>query len=254
MIDLTASCVFCGSTTDLNTVMTVKIDNDSYKVSICDDDEDQATPKAVKECVSKKAAEIEHLKQMAEKYGFVLAEKDLIAPRESEPAATAPARKPAPACTKKASAPILRRQHIEGKEDRTPKAPPPQPKSVDGQMVEGHSSYAVDSKDDTQKQLKVVSHKAQTVETHSRGPITIPTDMRDSEGGHTSIRIVNSGGDRALQDRFRGMAESSKSDSGPDFRHSYGVSDCMACGGTGLSRIDNSKPCPKCKGDGIIKR
>ena len=78
-MDLTDHCIFCGSTDNLNTSLTVKIDNQRHAVSVCDNCEDQAAPKAVKKLVEKHLAEmnkeqeeIEKLKELASKHGLIL--------------------------------------------------------------------------------------------------------------------------------------------------------------------------------------
>ena len=69
-------------------------------------------------------------------------------------------------------------------------------------------------------------------------------------------RIIRNNIDGGLQDRFKKMANSTPSDSGPDFAKSgYNNTQrqCPICHGSGfIKQNKNSTQCPKCKGAGLI--
>jgi hypothetical protein len=89
----------------------------------------------------------------------------------------------------------------------------------------------------------------QKLTTPSRGSIILPKKIIDNEGGQTDIKIVNSGGDLALQTRFKQLAETSKSKPPDLIRGGYLVHNCNSCGGTGKLK---GSACIACGGEGIV--
>ena len=53
MKNLSLSCIFDDSTDNLNTTMEVVLDDERYKVSVCDRCEDDASPGAIKKLIPK---------------------------------------------------------------------------------------------------------------------------------------------------------------------------------------------------------
>jgi hypothetical protein len=78
------------------------------------------------------------------------------------------------------------------------------------------------------------------------GKVDIPKHT-EGDAGSTEIRIVESKDD-AIQQRFKNLKEIG--DSGAQVPTGY-ISDCRACGGTGVHPI-LKKDCPKCNGKGMI--
>jgi len=267
MIDISNLCVFCDSEHNLNTTMIVKVDNSEYKVAICEEHEDGASPRAVKTMVVDKAKEIERIKQMAAKYGLKVQPEE-VPPTAAEVPPTAAETQPQPQPAVSSAPPGNQRNFAPGLKPQTIKKPEPiveseiespadvselpageapaAPTPVSG--VENHNSYDTEG-----EQLKVTAKQDQIIQTSDGRPITVPRTVFDNEGGRTEIRISKGGGDAALQQRFKNMAEGSKGGAGPDFRNHYSVRDCTSCGGSGTSRVDKNKACPKCKGDGFFK-
>ena len=240
--------------------MNVKVGETEFKVSICEDHEDDASPKKVKEMVQQKADEIEKIKEMAAKYGLSVG--DQLAPKNNSPK---PQKTTAQPSGHKNLHPGLRPQKIAKSEEtltppeeiiETPSdiiQEPQHPAQVAGApdvRLEQHNSYKTPS---SEKTPTITARKNQKYITESGREVLVPQVLYDDEGGKTDIRIVNTGGDRALQNRFKGMAEGSKGGAGPDFRNQYAVRDCTSCGGTGVSRVNRTKACPKCGGDGFFK-
>jgi len=228
--------------------MNIKIADIEYKIAICAEHEDDASPKTVKEIVQQKAEEIERIKEMAAKYGMTLSGKEESSPQPQKTAAQ-------PSGHKNIH-PGLKRQPIARQEAPELSEPPAeqfeQPLQEDAgetANVERYNEY------ETRKDgvPRITAQKSQVVKTESGREVVVPSILYDDVGTKTSIRIVNTGGDRALQSRFKEMADASKGNRGPDFRNQYGIRDCVACNGTGRSRINKNNPCPKCGGDGFFK-
>jgi hypothetical protein len=78
--------------------------------------------------------------------------------------------------------------------------------------------------------------------------IAIPT-KRVGKMGTTTVRVVDNGGDRNLQDRFKSMAHASMGGQAPDFRNGYDARfvQCGMCHGKGITM---GQTCPKCGGAG----
>ena len=229
--------------------MNVKIDSAEYKVSICKEHEDDALPKKVRELVQGKATEIEKIKEMAAKYGLTVGEQK-----------AGPQKTTAQPSGHSALHQNLKPQRLpSGQPSEMEEAPLEEPIEMPpSNVVEGASDVRLEKHDSYgsaqgNKTPTVTARQSKTYKTESGREINVPSVIYDDEGGKTDIKIVNTGGDRALQNRFKGMAEGSKGGGGPDFRNQYSVRDCTACGGSGGSRVSKSKPCPKCGGDGIFK-
>jgi hypothetical protein len=263
MIDLSRSCLFCGSDKGLNTTMTVKVGDTDYTVAVCEEHEDMAAPKAVRGKAEEKAKEIQELKEKAAQYGLQIGE-------EAPKAPLAPVAPRAPAPAPRADD---RRQFHTGMKSQTPEVPSEAPADPEGPPTERiaedattpdlpvdpgiginkHDSY--DPKMIGDGRIETIQKTKQVVQASDGRPIHLPKTMHDSAGGKTDIRVVNTGGDAALQRRFKSLGQVSKTEAAPspDFRHGYTVRDCRACNGTGTSRIDKTKTCPKCNGDGFNK-
>jgi hypothetical protein len=244
-MNLTECCIFCGSTDNLNTSLTVKIDNDRHAVSVCDDCEDDAAPKVVKKLVekhlvehNKEQQEIEKLRELASKHGLILIpekeEIERLAPSAPPEGSGAIVQK---AASQTEPAKLIPQKAASGSDDVTPRVPITK---ADGVAAESHSSYRIGG------ELKQVRKLDQEVKTESRGPIRIPSRILDNEGNRTTIRIAKTT-DADLQKRFKSAAAAEAT-----FGQGYQTRDCTTCGGTGVSRLDKKSICPKCGGEGQI--
>jgi len=121
-----------------------------------------------------------------------------------------------------------------------------------GYAVDSHSSHDVGSLSD-KLPAEATTGKAKMTMAEGRGgqPIAIPQKRVDGTGT-TRINIINTGGDRALQDRFKNMS----SDEAGGFKDGYqGMSDCPICRGDCVVMNKNEEAtCPKCQGSGFISR
>lgn len=88
-------------------------------------------------------------------------------------------------------------------------------------------------------------------------PVRLPKVIRDNNGGVTTIAIINTGGNEAIQERFKELADESRRTEG-NTAYSFGekgydVINCSLCEGTGKARATGDV-CPKCKGVGMLNR
>lgn len=93
-----------------------------------------------------------------------------------------------------------------------------------------------------------VAQKRQVVKGRAGIPISIPKDVVSNNGSdiiETTIQVVNTGGDPALQRRFKSLNEMQERGALRDY-----VTSCRSCRGLGyLGR--NKKSCKYCEGTGI---
>ncbi len=257
MVNLTNICLFCDSGENLNTTMTVKVSDIDYVVAICEEHEDLATPKAVREKAEGKAQEIEDLKKMAAKLGLK------VGSQEPEPDLQPQQPHESTAVNDASDRRVLHKGLKSQTIDKAAKPAPSQPATaiaedfgtnlpVDPSIgVSRQQSY--NPSNTKGSNLHTTQTTKQVVQASDGRPIHLPKTVRDNEGGQTNIRVVNTGGDVALQRRFKQLGHSSTGDTpSPHFGKGYTVRDCVACGGTGAARIGNGE-CPKCSGDGFNK-
>lgn len=292
MIDLSSSCIFSGSTENLNTTMVVTLDDQKYKVAISEEYEDQAVPSKIKELVYEKAnereAKLQKLQQLAEELGIPLntlqaAQQDMSTglvlvenPPEPEPELEPEPpqrliaqRRPAPdpkkmervgnfriqknrrrgpaneGLTPEEAAAALEQAARDSSGEyarptsreapRFPSIPLP-PKvgirDASGNIIEGTKP-------------ENVAQKRQVVRGRAGIPISLPKTITSRAGDsviETTINVVNTGGDEALQRRFKNHRYEPQCD--------Y-ANECRACRGTGV--IGRKKEeCTRCNGTGIL--
>jgi len=59
MRDLSHKCIFNGTTENLNTIMTITYEGEKYKIAVCEECEDDASPGAIKKLIPDALAEID---------------------------------------------------------------------------------------------------------------------------------------------------------------------------------------------------
>lgn len=257
-------CIKCDSASNLNTVLAVKVDGKNVRVVICDEHADDTTPKQAKEIVKSKMERYNELvKEMKDygidvnklsetKGGIIVAEKPEPEP-EPEPEVEDVPEKPRSRVLKKA---------------RIGKV-----KSIGGTAQGVAASVNVESRQSIDAEQAVMSEVAeakrkgervtvpvtedvefQTVSGRQGQPMNIPRKIKHNDG-NTQIAVVDTGGDRTIQNRFKALAEDSKNrDSSHHFgKQGYDVQECTLCRGTGIARIGGG-PCKKCKGMGFLNK
>lgn len=268
------SCIFCSTSDDLNTEMTIKLDNgDKVTVYVCDDHAINATVQAVKDAHASRQNQIDQLIEQAKKLGLHVAEQELPVV-VSKPTAASNAVQPAnigqmtpqieestgklekkPVVITPGSVPsndmdgddIVSTEVIDSSKGM---------KSVGGasggHMVDSHGSHDFSSlEDQLPEDVRRGKIKMEMMEGRGGQPLAIPKKRMDGTGT-TRINIVKTGGDTALQERFKTMASS---ENPADFRNGYQSSsrDCPICKGTGFTTNAGEEiQCPKCDGVGII--
>jgi hypothetical protein len=286
MRDLSQSCIFDDNSENLNTTMNISLDDEKYKVAVCDNCEDLASPKAIKELIpiklkklDEKSQQLELLKLAAAELGF-----DLVKSGSSELMIPTPKIKEPPQPPQSITinspatledAPIVKMGDTELKVQKNLRQNITQdmtPEEADAALeaAKRHSERvshlesatsgeaAPYTPHDTKKPIKIntqfgekvyknpiVSKEIQTVRGRAGVPTTITKSLQSADG-KTTIKIVNTGGDKALQERARQLGALREHGDA-----SYYSTNCRPCQGRGFHGNEN-KPCRTCNGTGII--
>ncbi len=254
-------CIFSGSDQNLNTEMTVTLsDGEKVTVFISDAYADDATPKMIREAAEKqraeKTSEIEELRKKAAELGLTLA------PLDQSPA------QPIPQAPVPPQAPVVNTQP-------NPQVPTPPPTIDEGKMIDGTEAdkkvnlsidnsagaqygaagggeYDIRTEEKPSENLKE-GEKAEIGYIKGRGGMQTAIPVRRvGKSGETTVKVVDTGGDRALQDRFKGMANDSENPNAHSFgKDGYQVRTitCTLCNGDGYTM---NRKCPKCDGAGML--
>jgi len=243
-------CVFCTCSENLNTSMTVTLDDNSkVTVMVCDDHAEDATVKTVREAYLAKKVEIDKILEMAKAYGLNISESNnltIVSKPTKQDDIRQPQRQPEPEVTiddDMVSSEIYDNAKNNIKINASGDAAAY--RGANG----GLSKSQLTDKIDTSGKVKLVN-----VEGRSGMNIVIPTKRVDSTGT-TRISISKRENDTTLQNRFKNMADKSKNDQMPDFRNGYDDSlrKCPMCDGScfvvskGIESV-----CAKCHGSGSI--
>jgi len=248
-------CIYCGSAKNLNTSMTVTLDDGiKHTVDICDEHAEEASIKSVKEAFITKQAQIKAVLEQAKALGLNISEVGGISIAQAE-SAPQPQQPPQPQ-PKAKEQPELDDDFIPTDridKDRTIT-------SVGGNTAMGnvpsYQSYDVANvRGDLPEDLLKGKVKMEVMEGREGQPIAVPKQRVDGTGT-TSINISRAENDSKLQERFKKMAAGSMSDNTPDFaRSGYAntTATCPICRGDGTVKMGaKSQMCPKCGGSGFI--
>jgi len=250
-------CVYCEKSTDLNTQLTVSLEDGSrITVDICDEHAEDASVKTAREAYLTKQKKIEEVLAQAKALGLDLSQTSsgLTVVKQQEQAPQ-PQAQPQPK-------PKLVQEDMDGEDvvDTSLLDHRPGMRSVGGQTelgaVASHASHTVAGQADKLDQ-SVLQGKAKMklVEGREGMPLAIPEKRVDGTGT-TRIKVTNVENDQRLQTRFKKMASDSMDDRVPNFaRQGYAntTTNCTFCRGEG--RVNNAGKiieCPKCGGAGII--
>lgn len=251
---MSQSCVFCNSPDNLNTSFTISLDNgEKIVVMICDEHAEDATVKSAKMAYMQKKSQIDALLQQAKALGLELVESNGLTLMKAKPTSTASS-PPKPS--------RLKQDVIVEDDDYIPtemvdgrNAPMP----IISSNTAGVESYSTADLNSVRGKLPENALKGQAkigvFEGRQGQPITLVKQRKDGLGT-TNVQIVKKENDRALQDRFKRMADNSLRDDTPDFAKSgyhRSFTDCSLCRGSGEVKHGNALiTCPKCQGSGII--
>lgn len=265
-------CIFSGSTDNLNTSMKVRLeDGSTVEVWISDEYAESATPAKVREAYlkshQKRVDELKELQEKAKALGLVLVPEEKLAVVQPvaepvvkpAPPPRAPVQAPKPAQTiTEDIKPEVGFKVVDGKVADSKGIAPSVQGSVSalGSAVSGAGSeYSITSQEKPSQDLKA-GEIAEIGFIKGRAGLDVAVPVRRvGKTGETRVTVVDTGGDRALQERFKRLKESGDSSNGPhDFiRGGYQVrtASCGLC--RGIGKIANGKKtCPKCGGSGII--
>jgi hypothetical protein len=252
---MSEKCVICDKATDLNTKMTITLENgDKVIVQICDEHAEDTTVKVARKAYLEKQDKIKELIEHAKSLGLEISinPSGLSIATEKQEKVAEPQKTP--------KAMPVEEQKLDNAKNRIPTSVLDS-KRFDIQINnnQGHPSmpaYNTSSLEDKLPEGALEGFaEVAIVEGRSGQPLVIP-QKRTDRTGTTHITIKNSESDRTLQDRFKSMANASMADKMPDFARG-GYSDttrkCPVCRGTCIIKMKNEeKPCPKCNGSGMI--
>jgi len=255
-------CVICGSSDNLNTSMTIKVDDEDVTVKICDTDAETATPKMVMKSYLGKKSEIEEILAKARALGLQVDLPDstskiaIVADNRPKPVPPAAA-SAAPASPGKLDSAIA--ASVAGSRDEGV-LPTSVVDSV-AQRVRGASggevnaeSYAAYTQGAGQDKLDptLLEGRVKMGVGEGRGGqvIAVPA-VRVDGTGTTTVRVRKDIDDAAIQRRFKQMANPDSG--GHSFLDGYNVHNCPICKGEGVAKQRGVLDvCPKCKGTGLL--
>lgn len=268
---MTRQCVVCESTNNLNTEMTIKLDDGSrVQVDLCDLHEDLNARQAKEAYLARQAkinALLENLKALGVNVDIgpaVQTQSGLILPMpQAAPAPVAMPAMPVPQAPRQPSQQSITVEELAGEDDMivdTSLVDGRVIKSVGGNTefgaVASHSSVTTSGlKDRLPEEVLQGKVALSIVEGRSGVPIQIPTKRVDGTGVMT-VRVQKTT-DAELQDRFKKLGNESRQDGGADFRNGYEVRETMCPVCRGACKVKNAGKmidCPKCGGDGFITR
>ena len=254
-------CVFSGSSDNLNTSMRIKLDDGSVvEVWVSDEYADDATPKLVKAAYIKRFNDREEarkkLEEMAAQFGFKVVDQSQLPP----PPASIPSIKRATASQTQSLNKPANDDQTNGRRVVSGRVADTRNLNVNvvtenneaSRYISNSAEYEIKSSDTPSTDLKdgevvEIDHVAGRNGTN----IAIPV-VRTGKTGRTQVKIIDNGGDNALQRRFKSMAQASAQDSVSYAREGYDVNfrQCGMCLGNGTT---NGQTCPKCGGLGEIQ-
>jgi len=241
--------------------MNVTIESNKYRVAVCENCEDMATPKAVKKAagslISEKSAidkEKEDLIRRAKEMGLVLADPSDVPLHpseiepEPEPERQLPARRPkqpiAPGSVEKIKS--SEALAMGGIHTPTSAAGAGAARGINWNGQQGQQ-YSLDREIKTKdgevaKPVDFIT-ESQIVPGREGIPVQIPAKVQ-GDTGQTEISIIKVTPQEML-DRFKSLNDT-------PIPGAYGVTrDCTFCNATGRTRVGGQK-CPKCNGRGYL--
>ena len=223
-----SKCIICLTNNNLNTHMDINLENESYKIYLCDEHAESITIGAVNNKVKEIRDKLRNALQLAKDLGITIP--------EIENMSTVQSASPTPAPTQPAPAPA---QPAPAQPAPAPAQPAPAPVSENiikrnPKTIQLSESESIDQ--DVSIEMQTFSAKG--------GQVVIPKHTF-GQSGETDIHIINTT-DSMLQERTKmvnmateqGMQQNSYSNT------------CLACKGTGNHPVLKNI-CPKCKGTGL---
>lgn len=226
-------------------------------ISLCEQHQNKTQLPSLKKAYLKKKQAIEKLKQQAKQYGFDVMD---TAPAGQAIKVSVPA---------KAAGPTI--VHVQKSGEQTSQPAPqaaPASQQSDAQSAvstQGRPLLANVPEDteaprfaaheiDKKKAPKVLSTTEQIYERGDGLPIKLPKKIV-SEAGETNIRVVQTGGDAAMQARLKNLkSQLDQNENAHSFnKDGYALRTCTLCQGKGKTAI-NGQICTKCNGAGEVSK
>lgn len=249
------SCVFCNSLSNLNTEMSITVDDNKISVHICDEHADDATVKTARDAYMRKQEEIQKVLEQAKALGLnisttgsglVIAESPRQQPQQPQRVQQIQQIKKSISDDFENDPDVVPTTKLDSHRGMS---------SVGGGtefgMVESINSFDMGNlRDKLPEEARQGVAKMTVVEGRQGQPLMIPKKRRDGTGT-TVINIIKTD-DQSLQESFKRMAGDSMQDNVPNFaRAGYRntTKDCPLCYGNCEMQ---GRECPKCKGTGVI--
>ena len=243
------NCIICGSSENLDTELTITVDNEKVIVKACKEHADDITPKVAKAAYIKWKAErdtvMEEFLAQAAKLGMTVVPQGSNLVIATAPKVEAP--KPAVAAELHGSRQdgILPTSEVDNvMQNRVAGLSG----SVSGTGVERHDAYNPDSLSSKLPEgAREGLVKMELAEGRHGTPLAIPAIRQDGLGT-TRVTIARTMTDGELQKRFKQQAASDHS-----FVGGYDLHRCAMCKGEGQIAKSQTEmiACPKCGGSGL---
>jgi len=257
-------CLYCGTQEKIVIDMTMSLaeGESPVAISLCEQHQNKTQLPSLKKAYLKKKQAIEKLKQQAKQYGFDVMD---TAPAGQTIKISMPA---------KAAGPTI--MHVQKSGEQTSQSQPaPQAAPVSQHSDAQSTGPAVSTQGrpllanvpedaeaprfaaheiDKKRAPKVLSTTEQIYERGDGLPIKLPKRIV-SEAGETNIRVVQTGGDAAMQARLKNLKNQlDRDENAHSFnKDGYALRTCTLCQGKGKTAI-NGQTCAKCNGAGEISK
>lgn len=244
------NCVYCGSCEDLNTVMTIVInDGDKVSVHICDLHAEEATVKTARIAYLDKQSKIEEVLKQARSLGLNISINDsgFSIASASTPVKVQPVQQP-----------ILNEAAVQEPDDDFIQVNTVFDRPITVAGADQSAGYTASGfTDRLDENLVKGKGKITVAEGRDGSPIAFLSSRVDGTGT-TRIVIKNQDDDQKLQNRFKKLAEASIRDKAPDFVHAGYQDSMVSCsfcrGESTVKKGQEIIMCPKCNGSGMISK
>ncbi len=259
-------CIYCKSTTDLNTEMKITTDSGSQAVVlICDACADDASVKTAKVKYQERMVKIEEVMALAKAMGL-----EVVVPTDNKKLAIAssPAQEPKKEIITKVPDIFIPDMEANSNEIIVPTS---RADSVKIDAIQ-HADSGAHSTNLREYDLKVISSdqsitessqrvqqarangqvKMSAVEGRAGVQMPIPTVRKDGTGT-TLISINKDVNDMALQQRFKNFADRTVHNQHNGYSRGYDKACTMCNGQQKIANRGTMIDCPKCKGSGLLQ-
>jgi hypothetical protein len=253
------TCIVCGTNNNLNTQLTITVDDIKASISVCDTHSEDITPKIAKEKYLERKLQIDEFMARASELGLTFVQpnaesKLLIINNDKKPEATRQ-----PVVNSEAEQPkyvdmvgddVLSTDKV----DKVAQSIHSINGTVNGSLIESHQAYNPESMLESKLKPGTRDGKVKMGSAVGRNGqiIGIPAVRRDGTGT-TLVRVHQGVNDAFIQKRFKELAASN--DGSGNNVHSFGhdgyqARECSSCNGHGVIRVKgrDDSICKRCNG------